>query len=221
MLRRDYILRMIEEFVRAIARMKSLKDERKYDEASLSVAEQFEKLAGTDLASATRLSDTVLLAKLIDTEPSQSMRDKSLMAARLFFEGGELAAAKGEESRDFYLKGLHVLLHTFRQNEVAELPEFVPTIERFVEVLGDEPLPLQTLGLLMEHYERSGQFAKAEDALFTMLEGEPDNEPLLRFAEAFYRRLEGQTDLALHRGNLSRAEVLESAAEVQKRKIKP
>jgi len=29
----------------------------------------------------------------------------------------------------------------------------------------------------MQHYERTGEFAKAEDAFFSMLEAEPDNPP--------------------------------------------
>jgi hypothetical protein len=36
--------------------------------------------------------------------------------------------------------------------------------------LRNDPLPLRTLALLMQHYERTGEFAKAEDELFAMLD---------------------------------------------------
>lgn len=217
MLRRDYILRMIEEFVRALARLNTLKQERRFGEASIDLKEQFERLLGTDPQSALRLSDTVLLSKLIANEPSQPVRDKALMAARLFFEEGELAAAREEEASAYYLKGLHLLLHTLRQHDLPELPEYVPTVERFVHAVRDVALPLQTSGLLMEHYERAGQFAKAEDMLFQILEGSPENTALVEFGEAFYRRLENQSEAALLGGGLSPEEVKTGIEELRRK----
>ena len=38
----------------------------------------------------------------------------------------------------------------------------------FVLALADAPLPRETLARLMQHYERIGEFGKAEDALTRM-----------------------------------------------------
>src|SRR5438445_11964979 len=91
-------------------------------------------------------------------------------------EAGDLADAQEqrEESRACYLKGLHLLLGTLARGEVFDCPDFVPKVEVFMAALADSPLPLPTHALLMQHYERTGEFAKAEDALFAMLEREPD-----------------------------------------------
>ena len=36
--------------------------------------------------------------------------------------------------------------------------------------------------MLMQHYERTGEFAKAEDALFAMLDAQPDNPAIVESA---------------------------------------
>ena len=42
-------------------------------------------------------------------------------------------------------------------------------------------MPARTHAMLMQHYERTGEFAKAEDALFAMLDAEPDNNAIVEF----------------------------------------
>ena len=84
--------------------------------------------------------------------------------------------------------------------------------------LSDAPLPLHTELLLMRHYERTGQFARAEDALFAMLDLDPENARVQDFGAAFYQRLEGKSDAALEAGDLPRPEIVAGLAEVEKRR---
>jgi len=77
---------------------------------------------------------------------------------------------------------------------------------------------VRTHAMLMQHYERTGDFAKAEDELFAMLDAEPDNERLVEFGCAFYRRLLAQSDTALNEANLPRAEVEEGLKELEARR---
>jgi hypothetical protein len=71
--------------------------------------------------------------------------------------------------------------------------------------------------MLMRHYEQHGAFAKAEDALFDLLEAEPGNSDALEFGIAFYERLRGQSDMALAKGNLPRQELEAGLAELRQR----
>jgi hypothetical protein len=209
MIRRDYILRMIEQFMQALARLQSLKKAQNWDEGARELEEEFQELIGTDLQTLIGLSETELLARIIQGEPTLAVRDKTLMLARLLKEAGEVAAAQErlDESRLCYLKGLHLLLDVLGRDEISEIPAFVPQVEFFVMALQEAPLPFATQGLLMQHYERTGEFAKAEDALFGMLELQPQNHGILQFGTGFYQRLQSQSDATLEAGNLPRAEL--------------
>jgi hypothetical protein len=218
-IRRDYILRMIEEFIQALARINALKTGQRWQEAAGAVDEEFQRLIGAGAQAVVRLTETELLARLIRGEPTQAVRDKTLLLTALLKEAGDVAARqeRAEESRSCYLKGLHLLLETLAREEVFDCPDFVPRIEMFAAALRDSPLPLQTQALLMQHYERSGEFAKAEDALFAILEAEPGNAGLVEFGVSFYERLQGQSDAALAAGNLPRPELEAGLAELRKR----
>jgi hypothetical protein len=183
------------------------------------VDEEFQRLIGTGADAVARLTETELLANLIRGEPTQAVHDKTLMLTALLKEAGDVAATqeRAEESRSCYLKGLRLLLETLAREEVTDCPAFVPRVEMFAAALRGSPLPLETQALLMQHYERSGQFAKAEDALFAMLEAEPGKAGLVAFGVVFYERLQGQSDAALATGNLPRPELETGLAELRKR----
>jgi hypothetical protein len=216
MIRRDYILRMIEEFIRMLSRINSLKRGQQWQEASGIAEEEFRRLVGTDAVNAAQLSDTELLARLIKGEPTQAVPEKKLMLATLFKEVGDLGSSRGrlEEGRSFYLRSLQLLLDTIASEERLDWPDFVPRVDALVAALKDSPLSLETQARLMQHFERMGEFAKAEDCLFAMLELEPRNPRLLEFGISFYQRLRSQSDAALFAGNLPRAEVESGLAEL-------
>lgn len=220
MIRRDYILRMIEEFFQALSRINALKKDQLWQEAAQSLDEQVQRLIGSGTEAFEKLSETELLAQLIAGGPTQAVRDKTLMLTTLLKEAGDVAAAQDriEASRTCYLKGLHLLLEILAQGDVTDFPAFVPQAEVFMAALHDSPLPLHTLARLMAHYERSGLFDKAENALFAMLESEPADPRIVDFGMAFYHRLQAQSDAALAAGNLPRAELEAGLAELKSRR---
>jgi hypothetical protein len=144
------------------------------------------------------------------------------MLATLLKTNGDLIAGQGrlEEGRQYYLKGLHLLLDVFGRNEITERPDFVPAVEAFLAGLRDAPLPARTNAMLMCHYERTGEFAKAENALFGMVDAEPASVELLEFGRSFYQRVLGLDDRALTAGNLPRAEVKAGLAELDAHKAR-
>jgi hypothetical protein len=222
MIRRDYILRQVEQFVAMLAKIAGLAKNEQWQEASSSVVGEIQRLTGVAGPEVLKLSETELLARLIQGEPTLLVESKAFMLATLLKTSGDLSAGQGrlEESREYYLKGLQLLLDTFGRNEVTERPDFVPTVEAFLTGLRDAPLPLPTGVLLMRHYERIGEFAKAEDVLFGMLDLEPASVELLEFGAAFYRRLLELKDDVLGAGNLPRAEVQTGLDEINRRKTR-
>ena len=220
MIRRDYILRQVEQFAAMLARITGLARNEQWQEASVMTTGELRRLTGVEWRALLQLSEAALLARLIEGEPAFAVESKIFMVATLLKSEGDTLAGQGrvEESREFYLKGLHVLLGTFGQTQAAERPDFVPTVDAFLSALRDAPLPSVTNALLMQHYERIGEFGRAEDTLFEILEAEPSRPEVLEFGRLFYRRLSSLSDDALSIGNLPRAEVEAGLAELDRRK---
>ena len=219
MIRRDYILRMVEEFAEALARIRALTKEGQAGAARGLTDEEFRRISGLDSEAVLKLSETELLAKLIQGEPLHAVREKMFFLTTLLKETGDIAAVEGREaeSRACYLKGLHLLLDSLARGDGFEQPEFVPKVDLFVAALADSELPVATNALLMEHYERTGQFAKAEDSLFAILDADPENVAALEFGISFYERLLRQSDARLAEGNLPLGEVEAALGELRGR----
>jgi hypothetical protein len=224
MIRRDYILRMIEEFVRALARIESLKHERRWSEAETNLDDELKRLVGTDRAGLESLNDTALLARILRAGDFNAQRAQALMVARLLSEAADVTeeqseAAQVETDRAglLRLRALKLMLNVALRSEGLDWPDFVPTIDIVAARFKTGELPLDTQGLLMQHFERTGQYAKAEDSLWAALEFAPDNPILLQLGISFYRRLLAKSDAALEAGNLPRAEVQSGLDELQAR----
>jgi len=220
MIRRDFILRQLEQFAAMLARITGLAKNEQWQEASAATGGELQRLVGVDARALLSLSETALLARLIESEPAFAVESKIFMLATLLKTQGDLLASQGraDESREFYLKGLHLLFETFGQVDASERPDFVPTIEAFLTALRDAPLPVTTNAMLMHHYERIGEFARAEDALFEILDAEPAKPELLEFGREFYQRLLRLDDTVLALGNLPRTEAQAGLAELDGRK---
>jgi hypothetical protein len=223
MIRRDYILNAIEEFAAVLAKILGFSKEAQWQNASATAAQEFQRLTGVDANQALQMSDTELFARLIEGEPTHIAESKIFMLATLFKATGDVMAGQGrtEESRQYYLKGLHLLLDTLDRTAIGERPDFAPTVETFLISLDDSPLPTKTNAMLMRHHELAGEFAKAEDTLFAIAAAEPPDAELLEFGAAFYQRVLGKSDAALLAGNLSRTEAQAGLADFRAKMAVP
>ena len=200
---------MIDEFFRLLARVQARKERGQWPEAKNDLEAEARRLTGADLDALCSLSDTEILARLLRTGEFYVQREKAFMLAWVLIEAAEIAETTPEEterSQRLRLKALHLLLQAALRSEDAEWPQFVPTIEILAQNLKDA-LPVQTHALLMQHFERSGQFAKAEDSLHAALEQFPDSPALRQLGISFYQRLLAKPDTVLEAGNLPRDEV--------------
>lgn len=110
---------MVEEFIQALARLNALKKDNRWQEADGVVDEEFQRLIGMGSQAVAQLTKTELLARLIRGEPTQAVREKTLILTALLREAGDVAATQGRvESRACYLKGLPLLLETLTREEV-------------------------------------------------------------------------------------------------------
>ena len=218
MLQRDYILRMIEDFSRALARIIAGKEQQQWPEVRRTIEEEIRALSGTDLGTIATLTDTELLDCLLKTGEMRTAGPKPLLLARLLLEATDAGLAQSADTvRALHLRALHLLLYTALRGELHEWPEFVPSIEAVMRQFEPGSLPLHTLALLMQHFERVGHFDRAEDALFGMAELAADYPAVLQLGNAFYGRLLAKSDAALEMGNLPRTEVEQGSEEFRQR----
>jgi hypothetical protein len=213
MIRHDYILRMIMQFSQVLARITGLARADKVEESQQEITRAVQELVGLDPEEACARSEKTLVAKLLESGPTHVIREKCFMLAALLNAAGDNHARDGhaDKARAFHLKSLHLMLETLPHEHETVLPEFAPRVEGLLQALNEHPLPLSTLAALMHHFERLGQYDRAETMLFHLRETAP-TEPLVHeLGSAFYNRLLAKSDEELVRGELPRDEVLEGA----------
>ena len=152
MIRRDYILRMIEECVQALTQIRALRQNRRWEQAQRAIDAQCQKLAAAGASSLAQLSETELLARLAQDQPTQTVRARLFLIISLLQEAGEIAAAEGKvaEAREICLKALHLLLDVSAEDNAGEHPAYVPSVELLVQSLAGG-LPGFAHAALREH----------------------------------------------------------------------
>jgi len=217
MIRHDYILEWIKRYVRWIAEITGLAQARDYEAAIRRIDMALRTLLEVGSDSVTSLTDGEIMARLSLGGYGPSADDKCMVMAALLKQLGIVCAAqqRPEMSRDCFLKSLHLVLGFKLREETVPLAEYTPAIEELVESLKPFELPPRTNGALMIYFEQMGMFAKAENALFALLEGAPGHADAIQMGIAFYERLLDLNNEALDAGDLSRAEVEAGLAEIK------
>ena len=209
MFRQDYIIRMIQEFGQILLGVRDLIRGLRYTEALDRLDESCQQLAGLDIDGVASRPLAELLARLTFGDEPDVARDKCVACAAALQAAGAAYAGLGraQDSSACYLQALNLTLEVHLQNEHASLPDYAPTPEELVVQLNAYTLPPRTNATLLRYYEQDASYGKAEDALFAMLDVEPENAAARDLGQAFYERLLQLSDAALEAGNLPRAEV--------------
>jgi hypothetical protein len=208
--RSDYLLRLVQQLARVIARLMELRGARRYDEGLALLDETTRQFFGVDLRLATMLALPDLLALLRDKHGSTA-RSAELLAEILLHDA-ELRRDSGDAGRAAAAlqRGAALVL------SAADRPDVTPDEIRQASQLagqlrraGAASLGAEDVRRMAELHERALDYGAAEDALFllrTRREAEPDATTRSR---AFYERLLARTDEELERGGLPRDEVRE------------
>ncbi|MGE3310306.1 MAG: DUF6483 family protein [Limisphaerales bacterium] len=219
MIQHDYLLRLIEEFTRALSRIQELRTGDRPADADQALDHQFQLLVQSDRASLLRLSVTEILARIVRQGASHEVHARTFFLVALFRESGALAEEQGDIdlARENHLQALRLLFACFQHLDPAETPRFVPTVDGLLSLLPAQSLSADLHAAAMHHFERLGRFADAENSLFHLLDQAAGTAGLREFGTAFYQRLESLNDATLERGRLGRAELAEGLQAFQKR----
>jgi hypothetical protein len=152
--RRDYILRVIDEVGRLLARVTFKRKAGADQEALETVVVGFQRLFNLD-------SDQIFLLtpekhyEMIVTEPDatpEDIRDKLLLYAALSAEAGAIYAKSGNRAlaRTTRLNALRFSLRARANFPMQDAPAFAPDVPALLAELAEEPLDELTAALVRE-----------------------------------------------------------------------
>ncbi len=154
MIRRDYLMRLIEQFIEALSRLLKLKESENYKEA-LSVIEQtYRELFGFDSLFINSFSTDDLIP-IIATDGIPDV-NKCIIIATLLKEEGDVYDAQNQADTSHlrYLKSLDIFLRGFLSEGELKLNDHFYELEKVVNKLGKENLTEDIKKRLSKYYEK-------------------------------------------------------------------
>ncbi|MFN2164833.1 MAG: DUF6483 family protein [Anaerolineae bacterium] len=217
MLRDDYIMRLVAQFTRFLTEIIGLRRGGQNTATLTAIDQALQDLLDLDGDAVREMTAGDLVNYLTLGESPILGRDKCIFLATLLREMGHVFETQKRPADSYHVrqKALDVMLSEQVVGGGLGLPEYAPTVDGLVADLSEYRLPQDTAIRLMRHYEQLGQFARAEDVLFDMLEAQPDDAELIALGTAFYHRLLTVPDALLAAGHLPRDEVEAGLAELQ------
>ncbi len=217
MIRKDYIMRMIEEMVNAIHYALNLTDKQNFSQAHEAIGEALDDLINLDVDAVLDLDSDELIT-ILQLHHNNDWRERTVALSALLKAEGDVADAAGHETRQFraYLKSLQ--LYLLAEDASLQFPDLAPSLAGLMVVLNEYVLPSDTYMALLIHYERTNQLAKGEDVLFTWVE-EIGGETAVSSGILYLQTLLKKPDIQLERGGLTRAEIEESLHELQEMEL--
>lgn len=211
MLQRDYFMKLTQMLVAVLAKVIFHKENNNIDDAQLELESAAKTMVGIDLKLISILSVEDIL-QLMQT--SEIYAGRCIVTAELLKEYGDILDEKGkeEQSAGIYNKSLHLYIVAILTNEIPGVENYYPRVNFLINILSGLKLTPDFKQQLFKYYELSGQYSKAEDILFEMVE--ENVEGIEKKGIKFYERLKNISDEELLKGNLSRKEVDESLSEI-------
>ena len=215
MLQRDYVLRLIEQFARAVASVIRLRSTGESKAAQVKLAYLSQGFLGIDAKLLLSLSDGELLSLFAGTGELDSGR--AVVAQQILSEEAAIQEALGNAglTQVYRLRSLSLLLEVLATDLRFRTPEYLADLNRLLEMVGDVSTPSIRLRLF-RHFDAIGNYAEAEDQLFELLDVGIDVGEILPEGLTFYERLLTLSDAELVRGDLPRAEVEEGMLQLKK-----
>jgi hypothetical protein len=201
----SYFLEMLSELRQQVTRLRDL---GRVDAARAEIDAALKRYTGSNLELLRALPRDQLLNLLMSGGRLDA--DKTFFIAEMLVLESELGGVPLEH----HLKALTLYLEAFESEDELFGP-YGDRLSLLTQQL-DGDLPTE-LGLrAFEVCAAAGAYARAEDVLFSLLEG-GDNGELLARGQSFYLELLRRSDDALEAGGLPRDEVEESLRELNRR----
>lgn len=212
MIRKSMFEVQMEMLGKVLSKVLMLKNAKDYTQAQIEINVAGKQIVGMDISRMTTLADASLLAWFTSEGALDTTR--CITAATLLREQADVARQTGDEPLAVHscLKALRLLVESLIQEERLRSEKYRTQITELGTALAETELPLPLQARLFAYFEAVGEYAKAEDTLYTLKDGGmPD---WTAEATAFYARLLALPDAALEQGGLPRDEVEAAQAEI-------
>jgi hypothetical protein len=150
--RRDYLLRIIDEVGRLLARVIFQRQNRREQEALQSVVQACERLFNLEAAQLFQFTPDQHFFMLTQGESPEDARDKVLLYAALNTEAARayLGLNNATMARSSFLNALRFTLRARKEFPTGNLPEYAPKVPELLDALKDQPLDPETQELLQK-----------------------------------------------------------------------
>ena len=220
MVERDYILRLIKQMTEALAIVFKLERGGDLQEALRVIDTTYQQLLGLDAATIATLQADTLLSLVRSSgagyQGGKAMAERLTVLANLLQAEGDVydGLKKPNESaaRRFKALDIQLAILTSEDPTSARAADSVATL---LERLDEYDLAVRSKLLLWQHFEQMGDFARAENWMYEVLEDDRAPLDIVERSKAFYQRLLERDDADLILGNLPRSEVETGLAQLE------
>ncbi len=148
--RRDYLLRIIDEVGRLLARVIFQREKGRELDALQSVMQGCERLFGLEAAQLFQFTPDQHFLMLADGETPEDARNKILLYAALNTEAARayLALDNLATARLSFINALRLTLKAKQSFGTEALPSFTPNVAELLTALKDAPLDAETAELV-------------------------------------------------------------------------
>jgi hypothetical protein len=206
MLRRDFILRLVDHAVRLLHSLLGLVNLGRYTDALILLNDGYRQFFGMDSDTLVRLPISYLRDQIKD-----DAEGLVLMASLLEAEGDVLLLLENVEAA--YLRwvlGVTLLLEVDAEGMKLTQPELPATIESIAKRLQPYALDATLNSSLFRYFAKTGSYALAENHLWEWVAADISREAAAA-GQGFYADLLNLDDAALERGGLTREEIISGA----------
>jgi hypothetical protein len=216
MSQRDYILRIAQEFGRALAQVLYNREIKDYAAAHILIDEQSKQIFGMGIGFMRSVPEETLLSMLTSFDTLDT--EKCWLLAILLKAEGDIYEDQGNASESYYsyIRSFNLFLEVLLLDTTSSGRRIVPEIEDILSRLSDYDLPIKTKLLLFRYFDHAQEFARAEGLLFEMLEASGPDEDLLAYGASFYQQLLKKSDATLSAGNFSKEKVEKGLARLER-----
>jgi hypothetical protein len=206
MIRSDYFMRQIEQFVNALAEI--IFGKKNKQETLLELDKIAKNYLGLDIAIIESMSFNQL--KTVFEIDINQYHMKCFMAAELLYKKFKTERLDIDSSMinlENYLKSFELYFEAIQDNKYFQNLNVYDRMNELIKVISKYQIVPNIKFKIMRFFEISGNFAAAEDMLFDLID-----EKYNRIQEEgikFYTRLLDLSDSKLAMGNLPREEVYE------------